>query len=200
MTREAGAPNPGLGGPALAQPSERSPPYQPSPDSRSSHAALPVAPGPPLADGPGMAGRAPGRNATGAASASAQVGDLAAATLLAFVGAAAVAIAPPGSPARVALTAPTLLVVPGYLLLQALLVPVRPWPRRGLHAVVALGLSPAIVGLLALATALAPGGFKPMPLVAAVTFGCVAMAALAAVRRMMWARARAAPRPTSAPA
>lgn len=103
----------------------------------------------------------------------------AAATAAAF----AAALLPPGSALRVLLAWPLLLVVPGFLLLQALVVPVAVGRRRFSHALVAVGISPALVGLLALATALVPGGFRPLSIVSVVTGACLLLAAVALVRR-----------------
>jgi uncharacterized membrane protein len=91
-----------------------------------------------------------------------------------------------GDLARVVLTLPVLLWAPGYLLMQAMLVPARDARRRAVHAVAAVGVSPAVVGLLALATAILPGGFRPAVIVSVVTLACVALAATAYYRRATW--------------
>lgn len=102
---------------------------------------------------------------------------------LALLGAFAVAALPDGSALRIALVLPVLFFAPGYLLLQALPIPrVRRW-SHGVHALLAIGVSPAIVGLLALSTALIPGGFRPAPIVTVVTVASLALAAVALYRR-----------------
>ncbi len=90
---------------------------------------------------------------------------------------------PDGSGLRMALALPLLLFVPGHLLIAA----VAPWPatarRRLVRACVAVGVSPPIVGLLALSTTLLPGGFRASSIVAVVTAACLALAGAAAWRR-----------------
>lgn len=108
--------------------------------------------------------------------------DLAAAAGLAVVAALAAAAMPQGSVLRLLVTLPVLLVVPGYLLLQALLVPARRPQRRIAHAALAVGISPPLVGLLALSTDLF-GSFRPVTIVATITIACVAFAIVALVRR-----------------
>lgn len=98
--------------------------------------------------------------------------------------AAAVALTlPVESTLRAVLTLPVLLVAPGYLLLQALLVPARRPRRRVLHAVFGLGISPPLLGLMALSTTVVPGTFTPNTIIVAVTLGCLALGALAVFRR-----------------
>lgn len=104
--------------------------------------------------------------------------------LVALVGAIAI---PSGSTVRLAIVLPILLVVPGYLLLQALLVPARPAAERGRHLLVSVGLSPAVLGLLALSTAIVPGGFTRGSILAIVTAGCLVFAGVALRRR--WSKA-----------
>lgn len=109
--------------------------------------------------------------------------DVIVAVVLAFAAAFGVAFPAASVVVRVLVAAPLVLVVPGYLLLQAALVPARPARRRLAHALIALGLSPGILGLAALATALSPGGFRPVPIVLSVTVVCLGLAAVALVRR-----------------
>lgn len=98
--------------------------------------------------------------------------------------AAAIALTLPAeSTLRAVLTLPVLLVAPGYLLLQSILVPARRPRRRVLHAVLGLGISPPLVGLMALSTTVVPGSFTPTTIIAAVTLGCLALGALAVYRR-----------------
>lgn len=99
---------------------------------------------------------------------------------------AAIAL-PDGSTLRLAIVLPILLLAPGYLLLQALLVPTRSLADRGRHLLVSVGLSPAVLGLLALTTAIVPGGFKPASILAVVTAGSLLFAGIALRRR--WSRA-----------
>lgn len=115
--------------------------------------------------------------------------DVIAGAGLALVAALVAAVLPDGSTLRLAVALPVLMVVPGYLLLQALLVPARSWTARGRHALLSLGLSPAVLGLLALSTAIVPGGFRPVAIAATVTVGCLAFAGVALRRR--WSQAHA---------
>jgi uncharacterized membrane protein len=92
-----------------------------------------------------------------------------------------------------AVAAPVLLVAPGYLLLQALIVPRPAGGRRALQGLLAIGLSPGIVGLLALSTSLVRGGFKPTPILVVVTGACLALAAIAFRRRAAFASAAGKP-------
>lgn len=115
--------------------------------------------------------------------------DVVVAAGLMLVAALAAAVLPDGSMLRLAVALPILGIAPGYLLLQALIVPARSWTARGRHALLALGLSPAVLGLLALSTAIVPGGFRPVPIAATVTVGCLAFAGVALRRR--WSQARA---------
>lgn len=109
--------------------------------------------------------------------------DLAVAVGLVLVAVLVAASRPEGDAVRLAVAAPVVLVVPGYLLLQAALVPARSAKMRVVHAAAAIGLSPVVLGLAALATALVPGGFQTGPIVAVVTVFCLALAALAGYRR-----------------
>ncbi len=88
-----------------------------------------------------------------------------------------------GSALRVALALTVLFFIPGYLLIEASVGPSAERRVRVMRACVAVGLSPAIVGLLALATAILPGGFRPASIVVAVTVACFVFAGLAFVRR-----------------
>lgn len=101
-----------------------------------------------------------------------------------ILGAAWVAwVLPEGDMLRLVIAAPIVLVVPGYLVLQAVFVPARPPRQRLIHVLFAVGLSPVILGLLALTTALVPSGFRTGPIVAVVTVACLALAGLAGYRR-----------------
>lgn len=103
--------------------------------------------------------------------------------LLVIIGVLAAVALPEGNLLRFVLALPVLFFAPGYLLLQAL-IPAGPESRRMWHALVAVGLSPVLVGLLALSTALVPGGFKPLPILIVVTLGSLVLLGLAAYRRM----------------
>jgi hypothetical protein len=122
----------------------------------------------------------------------ADLADLGVASLL--VVAAAVAALQPGGgdPLRMALAGLVVFVLPGYLLLEVLFPARQPaTPSRAVRAAACLGLSPAMVGLAALSTALVHGGFRPANIVAVVTLLCLALAGLAAWRRLQTAPARA---------
>jgi uncharacterized membrane protein len=108
---------------------------------------------------------------------------VAACTFVSLAGLAFVAL-PAGSWLRVTLALSGLLFAPGYLLVEAVVGPsTLLTARRSLRACIAIGVSPALVGLLALSTAFGPGGFRPGAIVAAVTFACFAFAAIAYARR-----------------
>lgn len=93
-----------------------------------------------------------------------------------------------GSLARLAVTLPILLTVPGYLLLQALIVPAASASRRTVHVLLAFGVSPVVVGLLALSTTAVPDAFRPQVIVAVVTIVCLGLAATSVVRRSVHGR------------
>lgn len=90
---------------------------------------------------------------------------------------------PEGDVARLLLTLPIILFVPGYLLVQAISTRMRPR-----HFVAAVGISPPLVGLLALLTAVFPGGFRPTPIVITITLACFLLAGLALWRRGLFDR------------
>ncbi len=107
--------------------------------------------------------------------------DLGVAVLASLAAAGAVAVLPDGSLLRIAVAAPAILVVPGYLLLEATSSP--PGDHRLRNLLGGLGVSPVLVGLLALSTALVRGGFRPLPIVAVTTLACVVLAVIAGARR-----------------
>lgn len=109
--------------------------------------------------------------------------DVLLSTGLVVMAAAIAFLLPVGSTWRAALTLPVLLVAPGYLLLQSIFVPARRPRERLFHAVLGLGISPPILGLLALSTTVLPGTFSPNAIIGAVTVGCLALGALAVFRR-----------------
>jgi len=78
-----------------------------------------------------------------------------------------------------------LFTVPGYLLVQTLVVPARPAASRWVHALLGVGISPAVVGLLALSTAMIPGAFRPVVIISIVIGACAALAAAAFGRRSL---------------
>ena len=108
---------------------------------------------------------------------------LAAAAVAASAGLAYVLL-PGGSAVRIVLGLAMVFLVPGYLLLEAAARPSPSLRPKLLRVLAAIGVSPAVVGLAALATALVPGGFKPAAIVLAVTVACAALAGLALWRRM----------------
>lgn len=114
-----------------------------------------------------------------------QCTDLAVALLVVGIAAAGRTL-PEGSQMRLVLTLPVLLFIPGYLFLQALLVPVQPGPKHWIQALLAIGLSLPLIGLMALSTSLVEGGFKPTPIVIVISLGCVLMAGVAMVRRLRY--------------
>lgn len=117
--------------------------------------------------------------------------DIVIAAALVVIAAFATAILPEGSIARIVMVLPVLFFAPGYLLLQALPIPIFSSWSRTVHGFLAIGISPAIVGLLALSTSLVPGGFKPVPIITVVTLVSLALAAAALYRRSSAARPRA---------
>ena len=121
----------------------------------------------------------------GGSAAGASLDLTVAGVLLVAGAAAALGGAPPG--VRVLLAATVLFVVPGYLLLQALF-PGGTAAERARHGLLSLGISPALVGLFALAAAALPGGFQAPTLVMAVTLGGLVLLGVAALRR--WRQAR----------
>jgi uncharacterized membrane protein len=109
--------------------------------------------------------------------------DIAVAAGLAVVAAIVAFSLPAGNLLRAALALPILLLVPGYLLIEASVSSVKAG-QRGLHALVAIGVSPPLVGLLALATAIVPGGFHTSSIILTVTVACLALGFVAAWRRV----------------
>jgi len=117
--------------------------------------------------------------------------DLALVAVLALAAAAGSSVLPGGSWPRLALAGLVVFVLPGYALLEAAL-PRRldasgastPRAREGTwRLLAALGLSPALTGLAALATALVPGGFRAGPIILAVTLMVLVFTAAAGIRR-----------------
>jgi hypothetical protein len=105
---------------------------------------------------------------------------------------------PPG-PLRLALVLPMLLFAPGYLLLQAFVVPAATGSRRGWQALAALGISPAVLGLLALLTSVVQGGFREDAILALTALGSLAFGMAGLVRRRSLARASSSPKPADSP-
>ena len=109
--------------------------------------------------------------------------DLAACAALALLGALAVALLAPRNPLRAALAMPVLFLVPGYLLLQIVFGRQAGWGGRASQAVLAVGVSPPVVGVLSLLTLVLPGGMRPAAIVWIVTIGCLALCGAAFLRR-----------------
>ncbi len=109
--------------------------------------------------------------------------DLGICLVLAGIAAAAAFWMPAESPFRLVLGLPVLVFVPGYLLLQALMVPRKASLPRWVEALLAIPVSPAVVGLLALATWIIPGGFTPRMIIGVVTGACFLLGAIALQRR-----------------
>lgn len=138
---------------------------------------------------------AKGTDAAGTAVSAARNRDLFLATTVAAAAALAWAALPGGSLPRVALATAVLFFVPGFLLIQAVLRAATTRRQRRARAAAAVGISPPIVGLLALSTAMLPGGFRPASIVLVLLVACLAFAGVAAWRRQAAAAAlrRAAP-------
>jgi uncharacterized membrane protein len=107
--------------------------------------------------------------------------DLYAAIAAALAASVAFLAIPEGTPLRAIITLPILLLAPGYVTLEAV------WPRSSrpnwVHVLLAIGVSPVIIGLLTLSLALVPGAFRPIPIALANLFGVVALAFVAMRRR-----------------
>lgn len=125
--------------------------------------------------------------------------DLVAAASIAVAAAMAASLLPGGSVLRLVLTLPALFLVPGYLLVQTLARGRGSRSRRGFHMLLALGISPPLVGLLALATALWPSGFRAQGILWAVTLACLFLAAAAFLRRSTQPGGALGPVPASPP-
>ena len=97
---------------------------------------------------------------------------------------------------RLVVTLAILLTVPGYLLLQAIFVPAGPIHSRAVQALIGVGVSPVVVGLLALSTALMIGGYGATAIIVTVTLTCLALALIAFTRRSLSATPDAMPQPT----
>lgn len=99
---------------------------------------------------------------------------------------------PEGSVLRLVLGISVLFFVPGYLLIEAAAGPVRSASSRARRSLLAIGMSPATVGLLALATAGLPGGFRAGPIVLLFAVACFGLAGAALWRRRAHVRQTAA--------
>lgn len=98
--------------------------------------------------------------------------------------AAIAAIYHPGNVAlRTALGLPALLLVPGYLLLQAILPSLPRRPGLGRQGALAVGFSLPVVGLAALSASVTPWGFRPTPVVLSVTGASLVLCAVVGYRR-----------------
>lgn len=118
--------------------------------------------------------------------------DLIAACVLALLAGLAYLLLPGGSILRVALALSVLFFAPGYLLIEATARQATEKSQRLVRAWIAVGVSPAIVGLLALATVALPGGFRPASIVGTVTVACFALGGIALGRRRRAARLHSA--------
>jgi hypothetical protein len=114
--------------------------------------------------------------------------DVALAAAVAVAASFAAATQPAGG-ARLLLGLAMLLFVPGYLLLQAFAVPAPAGKARLWQALASIGISPAVVGLLALLTSVVQGGFRLDAIVILVTLASLGFAAAALVRRRSLAHA-----------
>lgn len=109
--------------------------------------------------------------------------DLAVAVVLSVLALVAALQLEPRSLSRMVLVAPLIFVVPGYLLIQAVIGPSSRLVRRPVHAAFSLGVTPAVLGLLGLGTTLLPGGFQSHNILFTVTIFCVVCGAVAVWRR-----------------
>lgn len=109
--------------------------------------------------------------------------DILIAMVLVLVGTFAALVLPEGNTPRLLLALPVLFFAPGYLLIQAALGHRSTRSARGWHAALAVGVSPPVIGILALLTAAVPGGFRMTPIILSVTVGSVGLALLALYRR-----------------
>lgn len=109
--------------------------------------------------------------------------DIIVAASLAVMAALLAVVLPDGAPLRAYLALAILLTVPGYLLIQTVVVPIRRLRTRATHLLLGVGASPAVVGLAALSTATIDGGFKPVPIVVMVTIACLSLGLIAFLRR-----------------
>lgn len=117
-------------------------------------------------------------------------GDLDLWACVALVGLACLAATtlPDGSVLRLAIALLALLVAPGYLLIEAAAGPARSAAARLRRSALAIGASPGLFGLVALATAGLPGGFRPASIVLLVGVTCLGLAGAALWRRRMHVR------------
>ena len=109
--------------------------------------------------------------------------DLAACAAAVMLSAWAYLSLPERDPLRLLVSAPMLVFVPGYLLVEAFRSSRQPFKRRVLSAAVAPGATIALLGLLALSTAVLPGGFRPDSIVTIVTLACIGLVAAASYHR-----------------
>src|SRR5687767_9846630 len=81
-----------------------------------------------------------------------------------------------GDALRMAFALPALFFAPGYLLIEAVAGPATASTQRAVRALLAIGVSPALVGLVALAAAVLPAGFRPGPIVILLAVACGTLA------------------------
>jgi uncharacterized membrane protein len=122
--------------------------------------------------------------------------DVVAALFLVIAAAVAFLTLPAGSWLRIALALPAVLIVPGFLLLRSFnLTSQARGGTRWWDVGLALGVSPAMVGLIALSTAVVPGEFRAGPIVVAVLAACALLAVVAGVRSTLLGSRRPVPEP-----
>jgi uncharacterized membrane protein len=109
--------------------------------------------------------------------------DLAACAGLVLLAAVAFLFLPEGSSLRLALGLGVLFFAPGYLLIEASAGPAPSRSSRAARLGLAIGASPALVGVLALATAVLPEGFRPVPIVVLLVVASFVLAGAAVWRR-----------------
>lgn len=110
--------------------------------------------------------------------------DVLAALALVLLAAAARNL-PEGDVLRLVATLPALLLAPGYLLLQSVVRASAAGRERFVHIALAAGISPGVFGLLALSTAMMPGGFQAAQIVTVITVACILLATVALLRRWL---------------
>ena len=108
--------------------------------------------------------------------------DVVAAGVVALAAAASFLWMADGSVGRLIFTLPLLLFVPGYLLLSALRIGTDRWKGRSFELFFSTGISPAIVGFIAMAAGFL-GALRADAVVGSVTAVCILLALLAMTRR-----------------
>lgn len=109
--------------------------------------------------------------------------DLCLAAALTILAPLLATLLPEASPVRWTIVLTFLLLVPGYLFIQALVVQAPPRRFEILHPVFAIGISPAVIGLLALSTTMVPNGYRPSTVFVIIIGACVILTVVAFIRR-----------------